>query len=246
MSDNDIFPLIIGIIFSILFWSGVIFVIFKLFKKLFGHSTLAVNTSVSLPPPVTTKDDPIPFGYKMGWLAIKSADANLIINMLNLKDVRVTNWETGLSTVYELNNAVFITPSLNGWVLVVGWQFATMSDSPKKVEVLLLKLSKKFKEAQLFGTHRVVEAHCWFKAIEGKMVRAFSYVGEAGEITLDQGSLTKIEKEIIEQQKKKGSFPFFTENDIMKVAASWSIDPSKISKKTSAKGNCYLGIYSTS
>jgi hypothetical protein len=94
-------------------------------------------------------------------------------------------------------------------------------------------------EVQYFATHRVAEAHTWSRAVGGKLLRAYRYVGEAGEVELDIGEKTSAEAEL--------GFTFFdgsspeaqsdgywerddlrlpTEEDVMNLAGRWSVNPS--------------------
>src|SRR5215475_108378 len=83
---------------------------------------------------------PRSFGYKNGWLSLKTADADAVVNALELKRVRPVNWETGLKEAREYNRSkpkespLFITPPLGEWILVAGQRLVNWSDSDSDEE----------------------------------------------------------------------------------------------------------------
>jgi hypothetical protein len=106
---------------------------------------------------------------------------------------------------------------------------------------MLNKLSKAFGEAQYFATHRVVEAHCWALSCDGKLIRGFEYVGEQGEITLDEGQPTEGELALGEGVLEQPS-----EADLMQLAGAWSINPSALASTFTQPSLGYLGELSGS
>ncbi|KAF2334760.1 hypothetical protein [Flavobacterium ginsenosidimutans] len=177
-------------------------------------------------------DNAIDFGYKMQWFAVKTDNKKRIAEILKLQKVSNCNWELGIQKAY--NNSIFITPQIGKWTLVCGNNFSYNTEKQ-----ILLELSKEFGEAQYFATHRVSDYHSWMKAIDGKLIRLFTYSGEYENGYIMEGEPTEIEKKYIVQQSS-------TENDadyidsineqiLMQIAENWSINPTKLSQRKDVK-----------
>jgi hypothetical protein len=117
------------------------------------------------------------FGYKMAWIAVRAGEADAILDALGLSGPRTFDWPEGVRAVYQDRDAVALTPALPGadgatWTLAIGQSLSTVD---------LCELSRRLdREVQRFGTHRVVEWHRWERAMSGRLVRVFEYVGERG------------------------------------------------------------------
>jgi hypothetical protein len=197
-------------------------------KKLFLKSTN--KTSIASEMPSQDPDYPLPFGYKCQWLAIKTSDINKVINELAVSDLQKSNWHAGLEHAY--NDMIFIAPVVKDWVLVIGSTLPNAGDTrqPNLIKPLITKLSEVFGEVHYFGTHRVVEYHAWAKARDGKIERAFCYLGEAGEVLWNEGNIQQEEKDLDFQFDKMDSeecedvwFP--DEEHVLSIAKMWSLDP---------------------
>lgn len=180
----------------------------------------------------TTPDSPISFGYKCTWLAIRTENIQKISELLKLKRTSVCNWKYGINKAYD--NSIFICPPIDGWVLVVGNKLP--DGDGNEIQELLITLSKEFQEAQFFATHRVTEYHCWIKALNGKIIRLYSFLGESGENISVEGKPTEFEKKynlINTFSKEAEDSSYFERKDlttpdeefIMQVADNWSINP---------------------
>lgn len=197
---------------------------------------------------VPGEDVPVAFGYKMGWLAIRSTDWDPIIDALGLSGAREASWEEGIETVYEDGDKyLFLTPPIDGWTLVVGnWTGGAGGQGIEGAEALICKLSARFGEAQAFSTHRVVEYHHWMLARDGKLLRSFAYLGDSGEVLSDKGEPTPVEKSLnINLDIPADYDPFSGEADkynipnersVMTVAGAWSINPSVLDERTGLLG----------
>ncbi len=182
-------------------------------------------------------DKPRSFGYKCAWYALRTNDADALVAALKLKGVAVSTWAKGIEAAYA--DKVFVTPPLGEWILAAGRCLFYEGDSPKSVLPVLAKLSKRFGEAQYFCTYRVPEAHCWAVARSGKLVRAFGYIGERGEITWNEGKPTKAELAL---GKGLLDFPGPDESQVMEVAAAWSVNPCDLETNFTEPGLGRLGI----
>jgi hypothetical protein len=174
---------------------GVIVYLGIRFLNQYTSNTKAVYpSSVASTEDIAIPDSAVGFGYKCLWLAVKTDNKKRIAEILKLKNVTDCNWKVGVDKAY--NGSVFITPTIDGWTLACGLGLPTGDDkaSIEEVKTILQTLSKEFGEAQFFCTHRVVEYHCWIKAVNGQVERVYSYLGEAFENILVEGNPTEFEK----------------------------------------------------
>jgi hypothetical protein len=186
------------------------------------------NATFTLKPVTifTDPDLPVGFGYKCQWYVIRSSDMNGVATYLNLTDDKTSNWKSGIEAAYE--GYYFVSPPVNGWIFVVNSIMPDLSakndSNPLKV---VTNLSKKFGEAYYFGTHRVVEYQAWAKAVNGKLERAYGYLGESGEVIVNQGNLSTEEKEnkLLFTDLNVDDPMLPNEEDVLLIAKTWTIDP---------------------
>lgn len=110
---------------------------------------------------------------------------------------------------------------------------------------MFLHLSILFGEAQFFDSLRNVDTYSWVKAIQGRLVRAFS-IGQYEEYFWDEGESTKAEEDLgfllpsfetLLDEKPPWKWP--TEKDLLHIAGEWSVNPSKIDRYDTPKS---LGV----
>ncbi|MBB3384631.1 MULTISPECIES: hypothetical protein [unclassified Rhizobium] len=211
-------------LFSIAWLSGFMFLV----KRGFGDD-------------LATPDNPEPFGYKTGWLAISTSDTTAVIDQLGLTQVQAATWRRGLeeTRAYPPKGVpVFVCPSINGWTLVVtGLNVDGDSEALRKT---LCDLSNRFGDAQYFASYRVVNAQVWQRARHGAMERAFSVAD--GTVTLNFGAITRDEMDLglpdisalTPEYLTKASNPLYdgwifgSEDNPLLLAEKWSINPLKI------------------
>lgn len=190
-----------------------------------------------------TPDKPTGFGYKIAWIVIKSDDPREVAQSLKLLEIQPANWRTGLATAYEhYDTHVFITPSIEGKVFVVG-AIPDPGDSehPDECTSLLEELGKIFDPVFYFGTHRVVGFHAWARIDKGKISRAYAFDGDQGITIWDKGEQTSEEKklgfkffaDVPPQGQEQGyrerkDLRFPDEEDVMSIAEAWTLNPTKI------------------
>ena len=202
--------------------------------------------------PGNNEDGPVSFGYKCMWFAIKSTDRDEVAKTLGLKKQVESNWQKGIKEAY--GGAVFITPSIDGWSLAVGWGLPhdDSVNGLEEVTNLANVLSERFGEAQFFCTHRVTEYHCWLKSVNGQVARFYSYLGEKGENITVSGLITKAEKKynlVNTFSEEAQSEDYFEREDIvypdeemvMEIAGAWSVNPQMIENNKNIKGTGLLG-----
>lgn len=187
-------------------------------------------------------DLPVEFGYKCQWFAVKTNDTQAVLDALKLKNIQISNWRTGIDGAYE--GYYFISPAINGWTLVINSIMPDLSgtESPSPLTVIS-DLSLSFGEACYFGTHRVVEYHAWAKSINGKLVRAYGYLGETGETIINQGEISKEELEnnliFTDSDVEEPNLP--DEEDVLFIAKKWTVDP-QMENDNYQTGTGFIGI----
>lgn len=184
-----------------------------------------------------------PFGYKMTWLAIRGADATVVADYLDFQGRRAASWNEGIEAAYQGfgGGALFISPPIGVWTLVLGYDTAFdlgASAREEKAGSALRALSKRFGEVQWFATHRVVEAHGWAKFVGGKTARAYHYIGEQGEAVRDEGPATPEEIALELAFDLDNKFP--DEENVLDIAAAWGMDP-KLRNAPQITGTGILG-----
>ncbi len=197
-------------------------------------------------------DLPQPFGYKIAWLALRTADTRAVAAALGLGGTRPSNWREGVVHAYK--SEVFVTPPLSSWTLAVGSPLFVSGDPSQVVKPLLGRLSRQFGEAQYFCTHRVVELHVWAKAVQGRLVRGYGWIGERGQTLWDEGEQTPAERDLGfrffderspdaagEGYWARQDLSFPDEEAVMRLAAVWSLDPTTLDQRFKEPGLGLLG-----
>ena len=174
----------------------------------------------------TFPDKPQPFGNKSCWLCVKSTEPEAVISALGLKNAVPANWESGLSQ----RGKVFVSPVVNGYVLVVG--YFTMLGGNAEMEIERLRVAaKNFPEMQCFATQRTVEFNAWAKFVGGDLLRCYGWLGESGELYMNSGAITPEEQElgfdsfIQTDEDDWDSVEFPDEESVTDIAAAWGVDP---------------------
>jgi hypothetical protein len=185
------------------------------------------------------------FGGKQAWLAVESRDNTgpaEVLAALGLRDLGTVPWRDGLDLAYLTDDRVALTPPLPGardqtWILATG-RYLLRPDVPVDVIGLSERLGT---EVQFFATHRVTEMHRWQRAVGGELIRTFGYVGQTGEVTSWHGDPDPAERDAgLPGELDEDTTVLVGENDVLKVAGAWSIDPSTLSGRP-APGPLHLG-----
>jgi len=183
-------------------------------------------------------DSPCPFGYNTCWYAIKNETTQTVIDKLHLKVLRESNWINGIAGCGSPPHFVFVSPPLDGYVFVI-------NINPDDEHEAVKKHAGSFGEFQYFGTQRTVEYNAWAKFMDGKIIRSYCYLGERGEITWCEGSITDEEVdlgfdvfpsstgELLSDDFNYQNLP--NEEDVLAIAKAWGVD-TKFEEKTYEKG----------
>ena len=174
------------------------------------------------------------FDSPFRWLAIRSEDATPIQAALGLRNARACSWEEGLNRAME--HRLFISPPVNGWILVMGVDLPDPADDPDECFHFLNRLSGKLGEVQFFSINRLFSHHAWVMARDGIIERGYAH---AGQTLWNQGDLTAAEVALRVNTYDYCQVPeksFFTHVDplgattekVTSLAARWSVDPTKV------------------
>lgn len=194
--------------------------------KHFDFSHENATASLSSPEPCG-----VPFGYKIGWFAVSSANtATEIASSLGMVNLKRADWQTGIEQAYA--GKAFISPPLDEWILIPTHALLRSSgaSAAKDFKSRLKSISSNLVgEVQLFVTYRVAEFHMWACARRGKLRRAYAYFGERMSVVWEEGKITPSEK-----KAGVGRIDFIpTEETVMEVASAWSVDPTDLGSRES-------------
>ncbi len=202
-----------------------------LFSGLFKKNKGETRKSAALDTSGVTPDKPLPIGFKASWLCIKSKSSEDVVTKLNGLEPAACNWEDGLIKASE--SGFFVSPVVNGWVLVVG--FPTFGWSETEVEVDALRdIASRFPEVQAYVSDRIVDLCGWAKFVGGELKRGYVWLGEAGEVQLNEGELTPEEQTLgfdkfindntaDDEEWENTEFP--DEMSVCDIAEVWGVDP---------------------
>ena len=176
-------------------------------------------------------------GLPNRWLAIRSGNPYVVQAALGLYKPTPCSWEEGLSAAAE--QRLFISPSVNGWVLVFGSSLPDPADDVDKCFKFVLDVTRKLGQVQFFSYNRVVSYHSWVQADQGRILRAYAW---AGKTVWNQGTATRAESELgltcydysepAPRQTFAQSDPVAVNTDrVPLLAARWSIDPAAIDSR---------------
>ena len=200
-----------------------------------AHSDTSAVTPESGKRTVLTP--PSNFGYKTAWFAIRTIDTNAVAAAFDLRNAAPASWDYGINYAYgPRTSAIFVTPPVNGWTLVMG-EPVMLGEMSQRMDQAT-RLSLQFREVQFYGSHRVSDVYVWGRAVKGKLVRFFAEEdGNRREI----GPRTEMEKALFAkffdpsspESKQPGywsrkDLTFLDEETVLKIAAAWSINPEKL------------------
>src|SRR5688572_18490413 len=199
-------------------------------------------------------DSPQSFGYKMAWFAIPTEDSARVISAFGFRNARPANWVAGIQTVYGDLGYAFVTPAVDGWIMVLGLGLPSFDSDERTRELLAFidTVAASFPDLYYFGTHRVVDFHGWVRVSDGKIQRAYAYLGERGETLYERGNKTEVEIALgfhffDERSHEAASEGYFeredlrypNEEDVMRISAAWTLNTQTLDQRTE-KGTGFL------
>jgi hypothetical protein len=175
-------------------------------------------------------DAMVGFGGKQAWLAVRDGEPVALLAALGLRDLGEVPWRDAIDLAHLTDDRLAVTPLLPGardtsWVLATG-RYLLRPDTLVDVTELSGRLHT---EVQFFATHRVTELHRWQRAADGSLIRSFGYVGQTGEVTSWHGDPDPAERDAgLPAWFDEESTVLVSEQDVLKVANAWSIDPTTL------------------
>jgi hypothetical protein len=181
------------------------------------------------------------FGFKCGWLAIRSVEPEEVGRALQLREVKQTAWPDGLAAVAawpqkQALKPVFVCPAVDGWVLCP-FSLALASLEQFNFE----QLSRRFGETQRFLTFSVTDLHQWERWVDGGLVRRFG--AEADDLLFEIGEQPEEETQVRRSHPGAGTdAPRLADEDmVLAMAGRWSISPMTLDERTSLPVDGWLG-----
>lgn len=181
------------------------------------------------------------------WLAIKGTDIKKVQTALGLHDTTACSWEEGMIEARE--HKLFISPSVAGWILVVGLDLPDPGDDVDECFHFLNSLSRKVGHLQYFCANRALNHHAWAIVDRGQVFRAYAW---AGQTLWNQGPVTAAEKEIglaccpydVELDFSERDALVSNTEKVSVLAARWSIDPVSVAENARISEQGIVGSFS--
>jgi len=164
------------------------------------------------------------------WLAIRGASPESVQAALGLDRSMPCTWSEGMTGEHTF----FISPRVNGWVIVTGVAIPTPNEDVDECFHFLISLSRKLGHVQFFYAEKTLFRHAWARLDEGCVTRAYAWTGE---VVWNQGPKTVPEIEL--GMKCFG----YTEwcpivaaaknaEKVSQLAARWNFDPAAVDERT--------------
>jgi hypothetical protein len=185
------------------------------FEEIAAHVPKQISTAPVFPRRPTT------------WLAIRSVNPEAIQAALGLSRSVPCSWSEGMAGGHEF----FISPRVNGWVIVTGLALPTPDDDVDACFLFLTALSRKLGHVQYFHAEKFTHHHAWARVDDGCVTRAYAW---AGETVWNQGAKTMPEIELGLQCFVYGDNSATNEiaemnfEKVAGLAARWSFDPATV------------------
>lgn len=158
------------------------------------------------------------------WLAIRSATSEMVQTALGVNRSVPCSWAEGVTGGHEF----FISPRVNGWVIVTGLALPTPDDDVDACFLFLTALSRKLGHVQFFHAEKFSYHHAWARMDDGYVTRAYAW---AGETVWNQGVKTISEAQLglkcfaYGDQALTNKITEANCEKVLQLAARWSLDP---------------------
>jgi hypothetical protein len=188
---------------------------------------------------------PFLFDRPAKWLAIRCSNLIKIQSALGLVNPIPCSWAEGFSRCNDTK--LFISPPVNGWVLVVGHSLPEPGDDIDHLYHFLMRLGRELGTILYFNANKVFNHHAWVRIENAQIYRAYAW---AGETLWNQGEMTAAEKDLDLKCYTYGEgplpFPFSAREaqitnteKVIQLAARWSLDPMALNSRNL---KAHLGI----
>lgn len=163
------------------------------------------------------------------WLAVRGADPDDVKAALGLSHFTPCSWSEGMTGEHEF----FISPRVNGWVIVTGVAIPTPDSDVDECYHFLISLSRKLGHVQFFHADKSAHHHAWARLDHGCVTRAYAW---AGEIVWNQGQKTMPEIELGLKCFDYGEtcpagIAAKNRDKVSQLAARWNFDPAAVDER---------------
>jgi len=163
------------------------------------------------------------------WLAIRSATPEQVRDALGLSRFAPCSWAEGMTGEHEF----FISPRVNGWVIVTGLAIPTPDDDVDECFRFLVSLSRKLGHVQFFHAQRFLHHHAWARLDDGYVTRAYAW---ADGTVWNQGPRTLPEMELGLKCFDYGdpcprNVAVRNAETVSRLAARWNFDPAAVDER---------------
>jgi len=161
------------------------------------------------------------------WLAIRTANPESVQAALGLLKFAPCSWSEGMVGEHEY----YISPRVNGWVVVTGLALPDPADDVDECFRFLAGLSRKLGHVQFFYTEKFTHHHAWARMDDGCVTRAYAW---AGKTLWNQGTKTlpeiMLRLQCFEYGDETASAEIAEANAerVSMLAARWSLDPAMV------------------
>jgi len=170
------------------------------------------------------------------WLAVQTTNPHAVRTALRLHNTAPCSWEDGVQGARE--SRFFISPPVDGWVLVLGARLPDPADDVDACFRFLCAMSRKLGHVQFFSASRVLGHHAWARIEAGRVLRAYAW---AGQTLWHQGPKTAAEVSLGLRcaDYGEGAGENYLEREagawnaerVPLLAARWSIDPTMLDER---------------
>ena len=232
--DSDIVAALLILVLGIALGIGLVCFLLVLHYMRNGRLTARQSPWPAAPTGTDARLQPSIFSTPPRWMAVRSGNPYVVQAALGLHKPTPCSWEEGLTATHE--RKLFISPSINGWVLVIGSRLPDPSEDVDRCFRFLLDLSRKVGHVQFFSLNRVVNHHAWVQLQHGQVLRAYAW---AGKTIWNQGRKTTAEMELglrcFDYAQGPDAAPY-NQNDPLQhntervplLARRWSVDPAAV------------------
>ena len=206
------------------------------------HIVARRSTGIAALPPSSAPDAPRAFGRDAAWLAVRSGDAEAVLRTLKLRTQLPANWHDGLAAARA--TGVFVTPVIDGCVLVVGRDLADLAVA--ELLPLMERLAAAHGSSAWFCTASDLDRHGWALVQDEGYPRAYVYDGEHGVLAW-QGEATATELELgcfvdDPRDRSDDDVKWWPDRAIVHaLAARWSVDPDRFAGRGSERSMGWVG-----
>lgn len=224
MAKSDSVVLVLLVVHLVALAVGCIFCLGILSRRRARALLQDVGTSPTVPSQTIFPQRPT------CWLAIRGSTPESVQAALGLDRSMPCSWSEGMTGEHQF----FISPRVNGWVIVTGVAIPTPDEDVDECFHFLISLSRKLGHVQFFYGEKYFYHHAWARLDEGCVTRAYAW---AGETVWNQGAKTVPEIELGVKCFGYGEScppPVARKNTekVSQLAARWNFDPASVDERT--------------